>query len=60
MIVEVWGGSGVHGECDCGWKTQTYPWGAFDDLVIVVDEHCAQTGHKWPTEAEAFGLVSLA
>lgn len=59
-MVEVWGGTGVHAECDCGWTTQTYPWGAFDDLVAVVDNHCAETGHVWPTPAQAAGLVSLS
>lgn len=52
--IEVWlGVGGTTGECGCGWRSMT-PAGVIPDAVILQAEaHAAETGHRWPTEAEA-------
>lgn len=52
--VEVWlGVSGTTAECGCGWRSMM-PAGILPQVVMAaVEKHCADTGHHWPTEAEA-------
>lgn len=54
QCIEVWMGvSGTTGECGCGWRKHM-PAGILPSVVMAAAElHERETGHHWPTEAEA-------